>query len=413
MTRFVVAAAVAALLSVGVRCFAQGDDPAKTHHGNFVLRPDAQLGLAVPNAAQRRAAFAAADKLVAILRHDDALATPIGYAAVVHRAAGVTGAGGDSLAPGLPVHYAVAGGLNYYAMEDDGHGGQRVGDGGGSFPFLFAVNGIGRLSDMEVITPPFDHGPPILTDFRVTGQFRGHAVYNGECVFIARRPSVPPFVPVTQARYLTLQILKARADSTRHAAEHRQMDAAPGVASALEQWNKDRPKREADMRVTYEQVKKLDPKSAQAFLDSWRASEADAAARLASAAPSGADDRIRELARQGSAGEGTMIAAIQAQLNALSPAERKAPAAILEQGAAGDKLGKASDPESQPLVQINPAFFDKTLAVDVPQLVTVCLPGLQAGVEIKRWEWNDQRAHDAALIRDHLDWAALEALVKP
>ncbi len=89
-----------------------------------------------------------------------------------------------------------------------------------------------------------------------------------------------------------------------------------------------------------------------------------------------------------------------------------------------DELVSMDDPGGSPLVQLNPAFFDQTRPVTAAQLVTVCLPGLQ-GLENKDYdrlsgsERDDERAklerrtRDAALIRDHLDWAALEALVKP
>lgn len=388
-------------------CLAQKADAATTHAGQLALQADAQLGLVVPNATQRRTLFAASDRIVAILRRDDALAHPVGYATIVHRAAGVTGAGGESLAPSLPPHYGVVGALAYYAVGDDG----KVGDGGGRVRISIIANGIGRIEDVEQITPALDGGPPVLGDYRVTGQFRGHPVYNGECVVISRRTAMPPFVPLTKERYLKLQIAKFRADSARHDAEHR-ADAGNTTSAALAAWIRERPKREADMRATYDAVTKMDPKAGAEFLDTWRKSQADAEARLRSAASSDADQRIKEIERNGTAGEGQRIAALQAQLDALSPAERKSPAAVLQLGVAGAALAPVDDPESLPLVQINSAFFDKTLAADVAQVVTVCLPGLQSGIEVTSTEWNDQRARDTALIRDHLDWSAIEALVK-
>ncbi|HEX3868746.1 MAG TPA: hypothetical protein VHV78_18420 [Gemmatimonadaceae bacterium] len=391
---------------------AQGD-PAETHHGAFVLRSNAQMGLVIHNPAALAGALNGADKILAILRRDDALSAPVGYSAVVSRAAGMTSSGGDSIAPGLPAHWGVTGGLDYFATEDDGRGGQRVSDDGGRFDISVIVNGIGMLSDVEQVTPALDHGPPILQGYRVTGTFRGHDVYNGECVFIARRPGVPPFVPVTKERYLRLRILKARADSARHTAEHRTMDEAPGTSAALQQWIRDKPTRQADMQKTYDALKTVDRAQAETLLVAWKRSEAEAGASLREAASSGADDRIKQIEREGTAGEGHYIASLVAQLDSLSPADKKSQAAVLQLGVDGEKLGMLDDPESVPLVQINAAFFDKTSPVTVPQLVSVCLPGLQEGVEVKRYEWSDRRAHDAGLVRDRLDWAALEALVEP
>lgn len=411
---------VAAVASGAMPARAQGDDAAATHRGALVLKADQQLGWVNPSAARQHAGYVAAEQLVTILRRDAALAAPVGYATVVHRVAGVTNAG-DGLAPNLPPHFGVTGAINYYAMESDDHGGQRIGDGGGSFPFSVVVNGVGRITDDEQVTLPLDHGPPVLTDYRKTGEFRGHPVYNGECVFITRRAGLLPFVPLPKARYLTLQILKARADSVRHAGEHR-TDNGHNTSDALAQWLRERPKREAQMRSTLDAVKAMDPdpKKAQEFIDAWRQGEADAEARLREGAASGGDARMKQIEHEGEAIEGANLASLQAQLDGLSAAQRAAPTS-LELRRGSDRLTETDDPSSSPLVQLNSGFFDKTLPPETPQVVTVCLPGLQASSEIEKWEamttareeWSDRRARDAARIRDQLDWASLEALVKP
>jgi hypothetical protein len=59
----------------------------------------------------------------------------------------------------------------------------------------------------------------------------------------------------------------------------------------------------------------------------------------------------------------------------------------------------------------------------VPQLIWICLPGFQGNVDTgyERYAGDtrdqeqrkaERRVHDAVLIRDNLDWAALEALVR-
>ncbi len=119
-----------------------------------------------------------------------------------------------------------------------------------------------------------------------------------------------------------------------------------------------------------------------------------------------------------------MIAGFKAKLDALSPAERGAQAAVtmhrFKWSYQDDQLADVHDPDSAPLVQLNPAFFDQRKPATAPQIVTVCIPGIQ-GLENKTYErlagddreverrMLEQRTRDAVRIRDHLDWAALEA----
>ena len=75
-------------------------------------------------------------------------------------------------------------------------------------------------------------------------------------------------------------------------------------------------------------------------------------------------------------------------------------------------------------MQPNPAFYDASLSPNLPQVLWICLPGLQgvadstyqtyAGEEREQERATAERhLADAIRVRDKLDWAALEALVKP
>ena len=180
------------------------------------------------------------------------------------------------------------------------------------------------------------------------------------------------------------------------------------------------------MQQTYEQLKKVDPQSAQQYLDAAKAADAEIQAR----ARSGGQDRsaYADVVRRGVEGEGQGIANYQAKLDALSPEERRAPVAVITHHGTwsyrDDELADINDPESSPLVQLNPTFFDRTRPATAPQIVTVCIPGIQ-GLENKAYERLaegserdqerrslEQQTRDAVRIRDHLDWAALEAMVK-
>ena len=118
--------------------------------------------------------------------------------------------------------YGVNASLHYFAMADDG---QRIGDQGGIVPFSVVVNMPGRYTDAEEISTELDHGPSILSDLRQTGEYRGHPIYNGECITVTGRAE-PPFVPLTMERYYKLMIADFRRDSTQNAARQRKDDAA-------------------------------------------------------------------------------------------------------------------------------------------------------------------------------------------
>ena len=376
------------------------------------------------SAVQRRAAFAASDAIIAVLRRDDALAKPIGYSVTIARVAGVTQAlPGDAPVEGS-LHYGITGALHYFATADDG---RTVTDSGGTVPFSIIVNAPGRLGDAEQLTTPLDRGPSVLSDLRETGKFREHPIYNGECVVVSGRP-VPPFVSLTTERYYQLSILGARADSTRHASEQKEGAATQAAANAKANSSVEHAKREADNRKTYETIKQFDPKAAEQFLEGSRKAEADLQAQTQGSSARTSDSLVANLVRQAQVDAGKRIRDLQSTLRGLSPAERAAPASVTTRGGdltwRADDLARADDPDSSPLVQLNPAFFDRSRSATAPQIITVCVPGLQgredtsydrlAGDERERERvMLERRTRDAVLIRDHLDWSALEALLKP
>lgn len=406
------------------RSVAQGTGAALTHPGSLTVGADYQVGAVLPPGAVRRAALAVADSILTILRRDDGLAHPVGYATALHRASGLSELSrDDSRLAGLPPHAGVAGTVAYFELDDDGHGGQQLSPVGQKFSFSVMANGIGRFPELTYMPVPIDGGPAILSRYRVTGQFRGRPIYNGECTFITNRP-VPPLLPLTKERYLRLLLLNTRAESARHGAQQRSAGATP-AADAFNQWLRDRPKREADRQAAYEMMKKMDPAAAQKFLDESRKQETALAAD--SVAARGQDQGIRDIENKGNDLVGARIRELQAQLDALSPAERQKPVAVVVHGVdwdwRTDELRDFEDPDADPLVQLNPSFYDSAVGTTVPQIIWICLPGLQGEVDKgydnyvgdtreRERTTAERRMHDAVLIRDHLDWAALEALVR-
>ena len=363
--------AVAARAAIG-----QGVDPAATHAGIVTVHKGQQLGLEISAAAEKRAAFTAADAMVALLNRDDAIAKPVGYSVALTPVAGMTKVMQDDAPLAGSLHFGVTGMLSYFSMADNGRGGPTVTDQGGQVTFSVVVNAPGRLADAEELPTERDHGPSVLGNIRQTGEYRGHPIYNGECIVVSGH-TAPPFVPLTMERYLRLLILQFRADSMRHAAQQ------PSAAE------------------TQSYLKGLTPEQAK---------------------------NMEAILRQGPMREGQQIQEVQARLDSLSEADRRTPAAVIIHGVAwdmaADQLADIADTSSSPLVQLNPAFMDRTLPPTAPQIITICIPSLQ-GLENTAYDMYagdtrakekrtlEQRTRDAVRIRDHLDWAALEAMVKP
>jgi len=271
------------------------------------------------------------------------------------------------------------------------------------------VNATGHGADVNEPLAA-DGGPPLIRGYRRTGTFRGHDVYDGDCVFITAS-GLPPLVPVTRERYLSVKIAEMRRSSARHAAQQ-QAGGTTVMSDHYAQFLRDRPKREAEMRKVYDEIKKSDPASADKMMEEWKKAEAESEQQIR-AANGGADlDRQIQSARaEGNAAAAGAIQSLQSELEAMSPADRRRAAFVVDLGVGQTRLAGEDDTETTPLVQVNEAAYDKALGLEAPQAISVCLPGLQEGFPKDDREWTPQRARDAILIRDGLDWASLEAMV--
>ncbi len=415
--RSLVAFALAGLMSTNA--LAQ-DDP-KTHPGSLSVKPDVHFGKEIPAGPQRAAAFAEAQSVLDVLRTDAALTSPIGYAVVVKRLAS---ARLSADAPGMLYHAAVLGAINYFGLEDDGHGGKEIGLTGGIVPFHVAINTFGDQGEIESTDEEVDHGPRILYDLKETGKFRGRPVYNGACTYVSRRP-VPPLIPLSLERYYTLELIKARGASSRFASDRATETKTP-AQDALRRFLKDRQERQASNQKTIDAVRKMgaDQATIQQMEQTFRDTEKEQEAGLRAAAAGNTDQKYQEIIEQARQQQTEGITQLQAKLDALSPEERKSPAYLIDHGRSMYTVGTKDDEGMVLPMQPNPAFYDQSISPSAPQLLWICLPGLQGVVDStyqmyagdereQEKQTAERRLADAVRIRDKLNWTALEALVKP
>lgn len=329
---------------------AQDYRPDESRRGTLVVGADERDGDGLTDLAQRRAALALAAALLDVFRRDPAISSPAGYMVRLHR---VIGSRGAALArePAMPYFAGVSGTYWGYFLKD----GTPDPDASGKTPFEAYVNTLWACPYSEDFTvedrdnPMADGGPTIIAGPRKTGQLRGHPIYNGQCVVITNRRE-PPFLPVTRERYMTLELL--------------------GMHAKVDRVRK---------QVDYDH---LDPK--------WRAAYDDMSSQA-----------------------NKIIAAREAEFARMSAEERAAPAAVRHNGDNDSTLVSPDDPDGVPLVTINPAFFDRSLPPSRAQVIVVNLPFLQSGVTPDRTPDEPARRAHGEKIRDQLDWAALEAMVKP
>jgi hypothetical protein len=368
--------------------------------------------------------------VIILLRRDPAIANPVGYS-VTLRAAVHSRLPGD--APGIPYHVVVFGRANYFEWHDNTRGARQVELGPGGFDFTIAVNAVGYPAELDAADEELDHGTRVMGAdegerdvYRVTGSFRGHPVYGGSCTYLSHR-TAPPVVPVTQERYLSLELIKLRGTQAENASRR----AQTGEYSSNDQLQKflrDRPAREASNRKTLDGLK-----AAGASADQLRQAtatfdevEKQQEAALRKATSDGTDEQMHNIVASGKRAESDRISSKQAALDALSPAERRSQAALVIHGRGVFSLGDINDPSTLPLVQPNPTFYDAALGAGAPQLIWLCAYHFQ-GLEDKGYErlatgsdewkeekaWNERRIRDVVRLRDQLDWSALDALIKP
>lgn len=408
---------------------AQGTDPEHTPGAVRVVNEIANAqGL---TAAQRAAATATTNRIIAILRRTSVLSNPVGYSVTI-RAAAHTRLPGD--APNVPYHAIVWVKSRYFGWFDNGRGGRSIDLDAVGLDLAIGVNTAGFPGEMEDDATEPDKGPRImggdeggLDVYRKTGAFHGHPIYGGSCTYLTHRTAAP-IIPVTKERYLNVELLKLRATQTRHDGQ-RQQDGKFSSNARLQEFLQGRPAREAQNQKMFAELKKsgVDTAQLRQMKEEFDKVEKQQEAALRGQTSDGTDQRMQSLVEQGRAGEADRVAQKQAELDALSPAERRSPVALIAHGRQEFSVAESlEDTTALPLMQPNAAFYDASLGADAVQLLWLCGYHFQ-GLEDRGYErlaegsdsWrqekamNERRIRDMVRFRDQLDWSALDALLKP
>jgi hypothetical protein len=311
---------------------------AATHPGKLVMRPDQLSGAA----ARSPAARAMAEAILAIVQRDAALTHPVGYEVTLHREVGQDG----EVPIGAPFYAGAAWDVWGYSVFTVPAGGEVV-DTDGRFGMSILANSIS--CDPAVVEDVPDHGLPIVTGTQKTGDYRGHPIYDGQCVVITSSAE-PPYVPVSRERFMRMHL------SALHAEQERGKKT----------------------------IADLDPNTRAKLAPDLAAFDRAVAEEEARFAAMSAADRAAPATIDWGAGGNWKTAQ-------LVPPDR-------------DGAVRLMSP--------NPAIFDAKLPATKAQVVTVFLPFVQRGVKPPRLEEDSLRRSHAAAIRDGLDWSALEAMVR-
>jgi hypothetical protein len=314
---------------------------AAAHAGKLVMKADEVTGGRSP--AQAQAARAMADGILAVVKRDDAIAHPVGYEIALRREIGV-----DRDTPiGAPFAAGAAWDVWGYSVFVDAHGGESI-DTDGRFGMSILANSVS--CDALAVDDIPDHGLPVVPGMRKTGEYRGHPIWNGQCVIISRSAE-PAYIPVTRERFMKLHLLALRDEQAKGRKN------LAGVDAAL------RAKIEPDLAAFDRAVA-----AEQARLDAMSASE-----------------RAQPATIDWGAGGNWKTAQ-------LVPSDRDGAVALMSP---------------------NPAIYDGKLPPAQVQVVSVFLPFVQRGVKPPRLEEDSLRRAHAEAIRDGLDWPALDAMVRP
>ena len=217
--------------------------------------------------------------------------------------------------------------------------------------------------------------------------FRGRTQWDGKWVAITKRDA-PMWVPVSQERVLRWKIAEARRETP---------EVEKGAEKAndlLEKFLRERPQRVRDFEKGMETLKQVAPEKIPEIKANFEKSERELEAVFRKQSPS-----LKADAKKGVEAHHQRVAALEAELEAMPPEERRAPARFGSTLRGPSGLARADDRTAWTLAVPNPDFFDRSLPRTVVQLVVVTTG-------------DGTTMHPADRIARELDYSVFERMVR-
>lgn len=363
--------------------------------------------------ARYRASLATASRLLDVLERDSGIVAPIGYEMRLWR---IAGPNDPPVAPYFPSSSGIFGVLLYYYHDDRAVATHGVAVSDEGPPFTVGINDPHCVLGNAVAS---DTAGDMLQAAPRREDYHGYPTYgaDGGCIVVTAS-SRPLTAPVSRERLLRALIRTARANHDAGTAGLSHLRAEHSDSAATSQyhaWLAQRPARDSQQNAIYAEVKKQNPAQAAAYLRNMRATDSAIDASFHQRMTAKTNPVDAEMAAEGNRLDSAATKRIhdmEAELAAMSPAERQSPAYYeAVQGASGSGLVAPDAPGAVAIVTLNPAFRDRSRAESAPQVITVMLPCRTLhGTDASRSCPSEQRRADYERILSHLDWDALRAL---
>lgn len=256
--------------------------------------------------------------------------------------------------------------ITFYYFLDTG-GGKASWGGEANSSVRLAINDVaaalGTLTTGDAFLPD---GRPIVLCPKEVGRLNGfpllESVHGGWALTLTR-PGVPVWVPVSRQQYLEA-LIRSREKSLPAIQADSERASDPYAA-----WLAERPKREKEIRDSYEAIRRTDPAQAEQFLQMSQKIEAETGAQLQRMGAAPADP-------SGTKPLQTSLESLREQLEGLSAEERALPAFYIRpdesrDGAFASGLVSEGTPGSIQLVAVNPQLVDRRRPPQEIQLITV------------------------------------------
>ncbi len=249
------------------------------------------------------------------------------------------------------------------------------------------------------------------------GEVQGFPYYEYEWLVVTNNAR-PYWVPVSQEQFLRLLIRNQEADMARV-----QNETAARIRELVEGKEKRRKDAEESARAVYESEKEFDPKHAERARDeSWKAYEEierqneEAAKEM----PAQLKKTIENMQKD--------LGELRDKLASLSPEERKAQAWFGTTPGSLKGLVPPNTPDAEPLIKLNPDFFDPSLPRTALQLMTVYFAwvgtltqgervsslrweeSLGSGTDRPMWDYGSVRVYE---FLQTADWRKVASLLAP